>query len=41
MITNLVRVFLGLVFFTAGMAKLFAGHKFPGRSISCWSLLPA
>lgn len=36
MITNLVRVFLGFVFFTAGMAKLFAGHKFPGLIGPVW-----
>ncbi|MFC2187613.1 DoxX family membrane protein [Fulvivirgaceae bacterium LMO-SS25] len=30
------RVFLGLIFFTAGMAKLFADHKFPGLIGPVW-----
>ena len=25
-----IRIFLGLIFFTAGMSKIFAGHRFPG-----------
>lgn len=29
-------VFLGLIFFTAGMAKLYAGHKFPGIIGPVW-----
>ncbi len=30
------RFFLGLIFFTAGMAKLFADHKFPGLIGPVW-----
>ena len=30
------RVFLGLIFFTAGMAKLFVDHKFPGLIGPVW-----
>lgn len=34
--TLAIRIFLGLIFFTAGMAKLFAGHKFPGLIGPVW-----
>lgn len=30
------RVFLGLIFFTAGMSKLYANHKFPGLIGPVW-----
>ncbi|MCB0543011.1 MAG: hypothetical protein KDC70_05820 [Saprospiraceae bacterium] len=29
-------IFLGLIFFTSGMAKLYAGHKFPGVIGPVW-----
>jgi hypothetical protein len=33
---NGISVFLGLIFFTAGMAKLFLEHKFPGLIGPVW-----
>lgn len=30
------RIFLGLIFFTAGMSKLYADHKFPGLIGPVW-----
>ncbi|WP_347157554.1 hypothetical protein [Pontibacter chitinilyticus] len=33
---NGTSVFLGLIFFTAGMAKLYFGHKFPGLIGPVW-----
>ncbi len=32
----LIRVFLGLIFFTAGMSKLYADHAFPGIIGPVW-----
>jgi len=32
----LIRVFLGLVFFCSGMARLFAEHRFPGFVGAVW-----
>lgn len=36
MAARAIRIFLGLIFFTAGMAKLFAGHQFPGLIGPVW-----
>ncbi|RAU83142.1 hypothetical protein [Pontibacter arcticus] len=33
---NGISIFLGLIFFTAGMAKVYAGHKFPGLIGPVW-----
>lgn len=32
----LIRIFLGLIFFSSGMAKLFADHQFPNLFNSVW-----
>ncbi len=35
-VTVLIRIFLGLIFFTAGMSKLYFEHQFPGVIGPVW-----
>lgn len=36
MVYQVVRIFLGLIFLTSGMGKVWAGHKFPGVIGPVW-----